>query len=118
MRRARRTILLCPPFRPEPELLWGEISNVAQNGERLRARGKRCGWLRSGEPTIEGVGEGDHEKHRGDRRRDRHTSNTPRVRGQVAEKKRTVKEDSERGKGAIPAISPPFYLDLLPTFVR
>ena len=55
---AEHTVLLRPLFGGEPELLWGEIGNVSENGDGLRARGERRRWLRCGEATIEGVGDG------------------------------------------------------------
>ena len=109
-------MLLCPLVGQEPELLCGEISNVAQNGERLRPRRERRRRLRFGEPTIEDVGERGREKHRGERRRERHTRNTPRVIRRGGRKNRTSFSERRRKMGAIhcPDLSPPPFYPRLP----
>ena len=94
-RRGQRTILLCPPFGGEPELLGaGEIGDVSQKGDGPRARRERGGGLRPCELAIEGVRErqsGD-EKHRGEHGHDRH----PKVRREVAGK--NLARCSEEGR--------------------
>ena len=84
------TVLLRPLFGGEPELLGGEIGNVSENGDGLRARGERRRWLRCGEATIEGVGDGHGggEKRGGDHVVERH-------RRREGGKMQTKKEDGD-----------------------
>ena len=87
-----RTVFLCPPFSVEPEFLGGEISHVSDCGERLRTRGKWRDGLWFGEPTVEGVGDGE---RRGEKRRGEHVVERHRRARRSGGKDAAKKEDSD-----------------------